>query len=718
MNHTIKRIGSLFLVFVLLMSTSSVSMAKDEKEPSILYYSNEVKKEYECECLDEAMMHCNAHGGGQIVLCEDREFNIPGSFAYSPIGENVTFVVRDGATLTIGKNGLRLDGKLVVIGTVDLENSEGIIYGDGEIVVVDGGKMIKKNYTVNKMQSDVCLKAKGINYGQSLQDAEIVADGINWRTSVGGSWEFVEPEQKPQSGTNLYDVVFKPKYPMTYEEQIFERSGEVTVKKVAPKRKEYETVEIYAGQNLLEADAGVKYVSPVTGEEVKGNFSFEQAEQPVSGLGEIEKKGTFTPFDDNYEAVTDVFRINVKETEPEILKKPQIRGQGIYGQTLSEIAFIPGRCVNPHTGQTIEGVWEWKDGSERLQPGTGSYVMMFLPSDDGYAVKETEIDVTTNPKVMEDIEWPSCSDISYGDSLADSELSFVKNEYGTFSWKNENVRPGVKNSGVQVVFYPTHTDVYDWSKLAGYDRQSKTITFSIPIRVRTVSKKLPQIKAADIEEGSCVSGSALILEEKEGTAEWKEPECVAEMSGDYPVYFTPYDTENYDWSSYNPDEQGRVVMQVHVNVIKKKTSIPSGQEGGSAQNEGSVQVENVKQSGSRSQETSSETSDGERATFVITQMVSKVPGTEAIAVKTTKILKCKRKGTHIKLSWKKVKGAYYQIQYTTNGKWKNLKKKTVKGTSVVLKKLSKKKKYNIRIRCIKKKDGIKYYSKWVKKKRV
>lgn len=76
--------------------------------------------------------------------------------------------------------------------------------------------------------------------------------------------------------------------------------------------------------------------------------------------------------------------------------------------------------------------------------------------------------------------------------------------------------------------------------------------------------------------------------------------------------------------------------------------------------------------------------------------------------------KCK-----IKVTWKKVSNSLgYQIQYATNKKFKKAKKKTVKSTSVTLRKLKKKKTYFIRIRAYKIADGKKVYGKWSSVKKV
>ena len=77
----------------------------------------------------------------------------------------------------------------------------------------------------------------------------------------------------------------------------------------------------------------------------------------------------------------------------------------------------------------------------------------------------------------------------------------------------------------------------------------------------------------------------------------------------------------------------------------------------------------------------------------------------------------------IKVSWKKnTKVNGYQIQYTTNKKFKsgikNVTIKKNKTTSTVLKKLKKKKTYYVRIRTYKKDGKTTYYSKWSNVKKL
>ena len=709
MKLGIKRIISVMSVLALLGSAFPIQKVSAAEEAGI-YYTPKGESGRYCNSIDEALQYCYQKGG-TVIIKKDWELNFPKEVKYGLIESDTTLVVDYGATVTIGENGLRMDGILRIMGTVDLEHSEGILYGQGSIDILDG-QLIKKSYQINQRDEKICLDAKDIIYGQTLSDAEIKEDQINWTTPVEGTWKFAKPEWMPQAGTKNHDIVFVPRYSMTYSESYFEQCGKVHVKQAAPQQKDFETVTLHVGESLQGVHPNVTYVSPINGKEVKGVFSFDQEDNEYTTAGKVKVRGTFVPEDDNYASVQEYIWIDIEPVKPEISVVPLVRNQGYYGQTLGQIQFVQGKCINPHTGKVISGTWEWKNGSERLQLGNKSYTMLFLPEAEGYETVELNVEVTTLPKVMEDIEWPSCSDLTYGERLADATLSFEKNEYGTFFWKDENFCPEVKNDGVQVVFRPADTDMYDWSSLAGYQQETNTIVFTIPICVKPREGQLPTVQASEVMEGTSVSGSALSISVANGTVEWQEPEQIATHSGWYPACFTPFDLDNFDWSCYNPDSQGRIPMKVYLNVKQNPLACTPTPD--------SAVLENGKKEESQtSPEQQKGTSPSEEVTtFVITQMVSKASNINVVEVKQTGFRKTKRKKNCVKLYWRKVKGVKYQIQYSSSEKWKKSKKKTVSKTSATIENLKGGKKYYFRIRCVLKKNGRNYYSKWSKKRKV
>ena len=725
MGKKLRRVMGILLVVALLGSGLPVSEAQaaTAKEYDIVYTIPQ-KGTFYTQSLAEAFKAGYENEGVHIFVLKDREIDFPPYIEYGCLNEHTILTVGYGATLTINKYNFQMNGRLIINGEVDIEHSQGIMYGSGTIDIVGDAKLLKRPYDFVK-KGDICLEAKEISYGQTLADAAITTDKVNWIPSIEGSWSFLEQDYVPQAGTRCHDVVFTPKYPMSYERQVFEKSGQVTTKQAVPKLEQYEKPQVHVGENLWEIQPKMTFVDANTAEVIEGDFSFEQSGQVLYSTGEQEVLGSFIPKDKNYSTVTRYFKIDVLETEPSIVEMPEIRNQGTYGQTLGDIRYLQGKCRNPYTGKSVAGRWEWRNEGERLCLGDNAYTMLFLPEEEGYQRVEAEVHVTTLPKVMEDITWPTCSDIVYGQALSESSLSFTKNEYGTFAWKNENIRPEVKNKGVYVVFTPAGTDTYDWSRLAGYDEESKTVTFPIPIQVHSVKGELPAIQAAEISEGSCVSGSALSLQGLEGSLEWKKPEQVADKSAWYEVYYKPKDADNYDWSSYSPEEDGKIVMSVYLKVIPRPMAEIPTQTDKTTQNNSSIWVEKGEGDNSSTEvdkrqpvilDTANANTD---SAYVITQLVSRVSTiTGRTKIKKTSIRGLKRMRGKAKISWKKVSGANYLVQYSTSKKMKKAKKIATRKTSVTLTGLKRRECYFVRVRAWKKKNGKKIYGKWCKVKKI
>ncbi len=713
-----KKIISFVMVLAMFISGVPFQGAKAVEKGGIFYMPKGEKSAY-CECLDVALQACYQKGG-MISIEEDRHLDFPKDINYGYINKDTTLVVNKDATITIGENGLRLDGNLKIFGTVDLLNSEGILYGDGKIEEIWDGKLVRKPYQINTEKESVCLDAKEIAYGQQLSEAVITKEQIHWQSPIEGSWQFLHPEQRPQAGTDCYDLVFKPKYPMTYKEQIFEQSGRVKVNQTIPVMAKSETLTLHAGENLPAVYPDVLFVNPATGEKVSGEFSFDQLDQLDEKTGMQKAEGTFVPQDSNYASVTAYIPVDIQAVKPQIVTEPLVRNHGIYGQSLKEIHLVDGKCVNPYTGETLSGTWEWKNPEERLQLGKGVYRLLFFPQAKGCETVELEMEVVTLPRVMGDFAWPTCSDLMYGESLADAALSFDKNDYGIFYWENSNLCPEVKNSGARLVFRPSNTEIYDWSKLAGYDPSNRTVTVTIPVCVKPLSGQLPEIQASEITEGEAVSAAILSLSQEGGKAEWKEPEQRVFESGMHEAYYIPQDLDNYDWSDYHPDEQGRILVPVYVKLQRKavdKTDAlgESGESESAGKPAGKSDEEEQYQIKQQVSKTNLDTESYQPA-FVITQMVSKASRIRTITVKKTRIVKCRKKKRCLQLHWKKVKGVTYQLQYSTNRKWKKSKKRNIRRNTAIIQNIKKNKKYYIRICCVKRLDGRKYYSKWSTRK--
>ena len=84
--------------------------------------------------------------------------------------------------------------------------------------------------------------------------------------------------------------------------------------------------------------------------------------------------------------------------------------------------------------------------------------------------------------------------------------------------------------------------------------------------------------------------------------------------------------------------------------------------------------------------------------------------------KVTKVKLKSPKKKQLKVTWKKIKGAKYQVQYSLKKSMKKAKtKKNIKKNNVTIKKLKSNKKYYVRVRAYKTVNGKTYLGKWSKK---
>ena len=105
-------------------------------------------------------------------------------------------------------------------------------------------------------------------------------------------------------------------------------------------------------------------------------------------------------------------------------------------------------------------------------------------------------------------------------------------------------------------------------------------------------------------------------------------------------------------------------------------------------------------------------------TQTTTAPTNKKPITQKVKkpVKVAKVKLKSPKKKQLKVTWKKIKGVKYQVQYSLKKNMKNAKtKKNIKKNSVTLKKLKSNKKYYVRVRAYKEINGKKYFGKWSRK---
>lgn len=116
--------------------------------------------------------------------------------------------------------------------------------------------------------------------------------------------------------------------------------------------------------------------------------------------------------------------------------------------------------------------WFDQDGNELaeapIEVGTYS-VVLSAPASAHYTEVTTEpIPYTIEKAPAPEIIWPSASDLTYGQSLADSFLC-SDDPNGFFVWKDDTVIPSVSDSGLTlytVVYHPFDTDHFDYTNVS------------------------------------------------------------------------------------------------------------------------------------------------------------------------------------------------------------------------------------------------------------
>ncbi len=99
----------------------------------------------------------------------------------------------------------------------------------------------------------------------------------------------------------------------------------------------------------------------------------------------------------------------------------------------------------------------------------GTYeVTVSAPETDNYLEASAKVTITVEKAAAPEIIWPTASELTYGQSLAESVLS-SDDSNGSFVWKDGDVIPSVSDSDATsytVVYQPADTDHYDYSNVS------------------------------------------------------------------------------------------------------------------------------------------------------------------------------------------------------------------------------------------------------------
>ena len=167
--------------------------------------------------------------GGTMTIQKDSQLEPEDYDDYIYIPENVTIVVSEGVCFMLGDLELWLEGTIVVMGTLDVSDSEAMISGGGSLVTAGEGRLCRRTPYIEKT-GEICLQGTDIESGQPLSCSAIQDDQIYWKAAVSGVWAFSQQDRIPATGTGVYDVTFTPVNLWVYQPVILSTCGQINVK--------------------------------------------------------------------------------------------------------------------------------------------------------------------------------------------------------------------------------------------------------------------------------------------------------------------------------------------------------------------------------------------------------------------------------------------------------------------------------------------------------
>lgn len=258
------------------------------------------------------------------------------------------------------------------------------------------------------------------------------------------------------------------------------------------------------GQKLSELSVvNNAFISSADGSDLTGTFAFNEPDL-VLPAGTHNAGWTFTPDDSsNYEILHGSLRVTVNKAVPVITQNPSA-GAAVYHPSgrLGDVSLSGGEV-------SVPGFWVWDNTSLSLQVPAGTYTCLFIPNDgNNYEFVETQVNVTVS-KAEPYVKTVSPTAITYGDTLAGSELSgtaqYSSNDTtavsGTFQWADNTVKPSVSDSGktwYDVIFTPDDTANYKTAagrarltvNKADHPAEMPPESISVPYSVETVSDQI------------------------------------------------------------------------------------------------------------------------------------------------------------------------------------------------------------------------------------
>jgi hypothetical protein len=204
-----------------------------------------------------------------------------------------------------------------------------------------------------------------------------------------------------------------------------------------------------------------------------------------------------------------------------------------YGDTLADSTLSGGTT-------SVPGTFTFDAPATAPNAGTASYAVTFTPTDTAnYETVSGTVSVTTDKATPVVTTWPTASDITYGDTLADSTLSGGATSVpGTFTFDAPATAPNAGTASYAATFTPTDTANYETvSGTVSVTTDKATATATLHITNTPVTYNGSAQSAVVAIQTSSVPGSVANVTNGTHT-----------NAGNYAVTadFVPTDTANYN----------------------------------------------------------------------------------------------------------------------------------------------------------------------------
>lgn len=402
--------------------------------------------------------------------------------------------------------------------------------------------------TVNKAGGYIIsATATPLTYGQTLSASTITGQ---FSKTVAGTFAWDAPSTKPTAGTRNYNWTFTPSDTTNYAVQT--GTASVTIGKATPTVSVTGIAVITYGQTL--SNATVTGSASYGGVNVPGTFSWQNGTTTkpyVTDSNATAYTLIFTPNDStNYNSVTLQKKVTVNKAVPitnpsaiVLSATPITYGQTLDASTITGIpaSDVPGRYVFNNSTY-----------APTVAESGNSFAVTFIPTDTVNYNNITGLSCSivvnkATPEITDPIKATiRASEITYGQSLADSTITGDTPVVGYYTWANPAIRPSVSDSNVtlyDVVFNPTDTINYNTTTF----KTTLTVNPATPIITEEMKRS---ITATGITYGDSLAASTLSgITPVAGGYVWTDntirPAVADSDTTPYAVTFVPADTVNY-----------------------------------------------------------------------------------------------------------------------------------------------------------------------------